>query len=89
MVANVNRWRQQLGLDALPENELNKLVTPLDLSDGKATLVDLIGVGEKTRLVGAIVPREGKTWFYKLMGDAQVVGREKEAFTKFVQTAKY
>jgi len=36
-----------------------------------------------------VVPRPGETWFYKLMGNAQVVQQEKEAFMKFVQDAKY
>jgi len=30
-----------------------------------------------------------QTWFYKLMGDEKIVAREKDAFTKFVQTARY
>ena len=56
-------------------------------------LVDMAGTdqksGQKARLIGAIVSREGETWFYKLMGDEQVVAAQKETFTKFVQTVKY
>jgi hypothetical protein len=40
-------------------------------------------------VVAAIIPQGGRTWFYKLMGNAQVVEKQKDAFTKFVQTAKY
>ena len=47
------------------------------------------GTGQKARLLAVVVPRAGETWFYKLMGNAQVVQQEKEAFMKFVQTVKY
>ena len=45
--------------------------------------------GQKARLLGVIVPQGDQTWFYKLMGDEQVVEREKGAFKTFVQTVKY
>jgi hypothetical protein len=93
LAGNINRWRQQLGLGEMPEADLAKAVTSVDVAGGKASLVDFSGAdarsGQKARLVGAIVPQGAETWFYKLMGNDQVVEREKEAFTKFVQTAKY
>ncbi len=93
LAANVNRWRGQLGLGELTESELNQTVTTLEGSGGKATVVDLAGTdtrtGQKTRLIGAVVPQGGQTWFYKLMGNEQLVAREKDAFTSFVQTVKY
>lgn len=88
---NVNRWRRQIGLPEAAEDQLG--ITTLTLSDGSASLVDMVGTdprtGGKTRTVGAMVPRKGQTWFYKLMGDESLVGREKEAFLKFIQSAKY
>jgi hypothetical protein len=55
--------------------------------------VDMTGTdartGQKTRLVGAIVLQANRTWFYKLMGNEQVVTEQKDAFMKFVQTAQY
>ena len=45
--------------------------------------------GQSARLIGVIVPREGQTWFYKMMGDPAVAEREKTAFIKFVQTVRY
>jgi hypothetical protein len=90
---NVNRWRGQLSLAPLSEAEVNKSVTAIDVQGGKASLVDMSGtdarMGQPTRLVGAILPQSGQTWFYKLMGNAKVVESQKDAFTKFVQTVKY
>jgi len=93
LVENVNRWRGQLGLSPLSDSDITKLATTLDTPGGKATVVDFSGTdarsGQKARLIGAILPQGNRTWFYKLMGDEQVVGRERQAFSKFVQTAKY
>jgi hypothetical protein len=73
VLGNVNRWRRQIGLGELPEGEMNKLVSPLDVGGSKAMLVDMAGTdprtAQKTRLIGVIVPQAGRTWFYKLMGD--------------------
>ena len=93
MLANINRWRSQLGLSPWTAADASSQTGPLDVDGAKATLVDMTGTdartGQKTRLVAAMVLRSGQAWFYKLMGNEQIVGREKDAFTKFVQTAKY
>lgn len=90
---NVNRWRGQVGLDPIGEGDLDKSVASLDVNGGKAMLVDVKGkspkTGKETRLIGVILPREGETWFYKLMGDGAVAGSQKDAFLKFVQSARY
>jgi hypothetical protein len=91
-LANVNRWRTQLGLTPLAASDLAALLREVPVADGKAMFVEMTGAernGQKSQLVAAIVSQGGQTWFYKLMGDAQVVEREKEAFNKFVQGVKY
>lgn len=93
LAGNINRWRNQLGLEQLPEDEAAKLATPIDNASSTVRLVDLSGKdarsGQPARLVGAIVPQGDQTWFYKLMGDQTVVAGQKDAFVRFVQTAKY
>lgn len=93
LMGNVNRWRHQIGLGELSEAEVNKLAASTDTGGGKAIFVDMAGTdartGQKTALIGAMVPRTDQTWFYKLMGSETLVQREKEAFTRFVQSAKY
>jgi hypothetical protein len=93
LTGNVNRWRKQLGLAEQTDDEISRSVTTLDLPGGKATLVEMSGTDTKTgrpaEVFGAVVPQGDQTWFYKLMGDANVVEAQKDAFTKFVQTVKY
>ena len=90
---NINRWRNQIGLPPAAEADLPKQIQSLDVEGGQAMLVDMTGTdprsGQKTRLIGAIVPQGGQTWFYKLMGNEQVVEREREGFTRFLKTVKY
>jgi hypothetical protein len=83
-LANVNRWRRQIGLEAVDEEGLKPLVSALPVAPG-ALLVDL--KNDAKAMLGAIVPREGRWWFYKLMGDAPAVNAAREAFVGFVQTA--
>lgn len=87
LLPNVNRWRGQLGLPAITEGELTTQTQSLDVAGSKATLVDIAGASG--RLIGIVVPQGDQTWFYKLMGDAQIVEQQKDAFTKFVQNAKF
>lgn len=93
LLANVNRWRGQLGLDAIGENDLPQFTQSLDVPGGKATLVDFAGVDAKTstptRLIAVVVSENGQTWFYKLMGNERTVAQQKNAFTKFIQSANY
>lgn len=90
---NVNRWRRQLALTALTPGDLAESVQTMDASGGKASVVEMSGTdgqtGQPARLVAAIVPQSGQTWFYKLMGDPKVVEAHKAKFMKFVQSVKY
>jgi hypothetical protein len=89
---NINRWRGQLGLAPVSDDDIAKLPT-VDASGAKATLVEIKGIDPRSNkpasLVGVVLPLNGQTWFYKLMGDANVVTAQKDAFIKFVQSAKY
>jgi hypothetical protein len=94
LLANVNRWRHlQLGLEEVDQTGLEKLVSTFDANGNQTSLVDFTGTDSKTgkpaRLVGAIVPQNGQTWFYKLMGNEPIVAQQKDAFIKFIQSANY
>ncbi len=92
LLPNLNRWRSQLGLAPNADAEAANLPT-IAASGGKATLIDISGTdaraGKPARLVGIVLPLGDQTWFYKLMGDPDVVAQQKDAFVKFVQSAKY
>ena len=90
---NVNRWRRQVGLGELPDAEIAQQTSTLDVEGGKANIVEMAGTdpktNQKTKVIGAMVARPSEAWFYKLMGNDQLVDREKAAFLKFLQSAHY
>jgi len=84
--ANVNRWRRQIGLPEADEKTTKELARPLEGVSHNAVLVDMSGA--TTRVIGAIVPDGGRTWFYKLSGSPNVAEAEKNSLVRFVQSAQ-
>jgi len=89
-VANVNRWRNQLQLPPLSEADVAAVVTRVEHNGLTFTFVDVASAGAEhpQRIVGAMVPFEGATWFFKLLGPATAVAQAKPAFEKFLATVK-
>jgi hypothetical protein len=83
---NVNRWRKQIGLAPIDEAELKQAVTALDPNTPDAVLADLTNENGH-RLLGAIVPRGGQWFFYKMLGDAGVVAEQRDAFIAFAKSS--
>lgn len=44
--------------------------------------------GSPQRLLAAIVPQEGQSWFFKLLGPADQVSEQKEAFEAFMRSVR-
>lgn len=86
-LANVNRWRGQLQLPPLDEAGLAGTVTRLTVHGLPVAVVEFGGgPGGSKRLVGAMVPHAGATWFFKLTGDDVAVATVKSEFLSFLQT---
>ena len=89
-LANVNRWRGQVGLGDLTAAQLAGATQHFDANGLHLTVVDYPGQGAAAaqRLLGAIVPVGSETWFFKLLGPAALVGREREAFMEFLKSIR-
>ncbi len=85
-LANINRWRGQLGLAPIPESELDAMFTKLTANGLTLKIVDLAGGGQ--RMLGAMVPHAGATWFFKLTGPDAVVAQARGAYFDFLQTIR-
>jgi hypothetical protein len=90
LLANLNRWRSQLGLAPLADADLATNVEHLDAGELHLDVVDFAGNagGKPTRTLGAVVPHGSDTWFFKLMGPDGLVAHEKPAFLEFLRTIK-
>ncbi len=89
-LANVNRWRQQLQLPPIAAADLAAATGRVEANGLRAITVDLTGTaaGAPTRVLGAIVPVGDSTWFFKLTGPVDLLGREQAAFAAFVKTIR-
>ncbi len=80
LLANVNRWRNQLKLAPIAsEAEAGK---PLPVNGRELFLVDLANEGQ--RILGGILPVEGETWFFKMTGPDALVQAQRAAFEQFL-----
>ena len=86
---NVNRWLSQLGQSPVTSEQLAEMIQKLPTARGEADVVDLNGKPEDGdaskdgRIVGAIAS-DGGTSFFKMRGNAALVGAEKEKFLKWI-----
>ena len=88
-LANLNRWRGQLELPPITQAQFDTATTHLDRNDLHMTVVDIVGTGPNAkRILGAMIPHGGSTWFVKLMGPDALVAREQAAFAAFLDTIK-
>jgi hypothetical protein len=89
-LANVNRWRGQVGLGILSPARLDSSVSRIEVGALKIAVVDLAPEGDPSgkAILGAIVPFDGATWFFKLTGPASTLKAAKPAFIGFLHTLK-
>ncbi len=81
MISNINRWRTQLGLPPETAENLASAAQPLPGAPADSALVELSHNGKS--LLAAVVPRGGKFFFYKLLGDSTAVSTARAEFITF------
>lgn len=89
-LSNVNRWRGQIGLDAIGEAELAASAERIKSPVGEALLVDFSAQGgaARNRVVAALLTAGGETWFFKMTGVEAEVGRAKPEFVELLKGLK-
>ena len=91
---NVNRWLSQLAQPPITDEKLATSVQQLTTSHGNVSIVDLKGEPENGdpkkdgRILAAIASDSTGTAFYKMRGNQDVVGNEKENFLKWVRASR-
>ena len=96
LVANLNRWRAQVGLGPAPDAELLALPT-IKLLGGDATLIELQGtftgmddvVNQGWGLTGCVVSTPQATIIVKMTGPAELTAAEREGFLSFVSSIAF
>lgn len=92
VLANINRWREQVGLVKLDLEQMEKEVVLLEVGDKRAVLVDLLEPGggpHRKHILGAILRTGQQSWFFKMTGSTSIVAPQKDNFQAFVRSVKF
>lgn len=89
-LANVNRWRGQIGLPAWDSAALDKARTALKTKAGAVAAFDFSNDGPaKARMVvGLLTTADGNSWFLKMVGDDAPVAKNKPEFMRFLESLR-
>jgi hypothetical protein len=84
-LANVNRWRNQIGLAPLTDDALASARRTQRTRVGEVSLYDFTSEGTvKTRTMAGFTVVQGSTWFLKMTGDAAAVESARPAFLELI-----
>jgi hypothetical protein len=89
-LANVNRWRGQIGLGAIDEPTLAKARGSIKTKAGAISVYDFVSDGDKkSRLLAAILVSEESTWFIKMLGDENPVASSRSDFLHLLRSLHF
>lgn len=95
LAPNVNRWRSQVGLTAVPESQFGPFVSAYEVDGNQAVLVDLTEKkdGQTQSLLAVWDFRNnnqgGASWFYKIQGDFDAIKNARDDFFSFIDSISY
>lgn len=85
-LANINRWRGQIGLDPATPDELPAFTESYTISRHRGLYVRLEGGMQS--ILGGLLPFHGSTWFFKLQGNSQTVLNNEAAMKTFLDSVQ-
>ena len=84
LLANVNRWLGQIGVQPTDDEGLKEFVRPITIDGIPAQLVEASSADET--LYAAILMRDNRSWFFKLTGNKTLAEKEKQNFSAFLES---
>ncbi|HKK18009.1 MAG TPA: hypothetical protein VJ952_04935 [Opitutales bacterium] len=85
-LANINRWRGQIGLDPIDAEGMPPITRPFTISDHGGIIVDL--QGPEQSILGGILSFHGSTWFFKMQGATGTIAGQAEAMEAFLSSVR-
>jgi hypothetical protein len=82
--ANVNRWREQVGLE--PSLETGGTAIALEEGDAQARWFEL--KGSERGILAAIIPVDGETWFFKLDSSSPALETARPGFMELLKSVE-
>lgn len=89
-LANVNRWRRQVGLPPTDQADIAEIKEEraVDVDGNQGYTVFLEGPQGRA-ILGAIVPRGEGTWFFKMTGPAELLRAEEDGFMNLLSSVDW
>jgi hypothetical protein len=88
-LANVNRWRGQIGLPPVDEASLQKSRTTVKAPAGTVSVYDFSSEGAPpARMVAGLLSARGNSWFVKMVGDPGPVASARPDFIQLLETLR-
>jgi len=90
-LANVNRWRSQIGLAPVDEAGLAAFRKQIQTKAGQLSIYDLVGDGAapSRMIAGLLLAPDGSSWFLKMVGDAAPVAAAQADFVHLLETIHF
>lgn len=85
-LANINRWRGQIGLDEVTPEDLPAFTEGYTISDHRGLYVRLEGGAQS--ILGGLLPFHGFTWFFKFQGNSGTVLGNEEKMKAFLDSVQ-
>ncbi len=92
LLPNVNLWRKQIGLENTTQEDLDAALEAIEVDGRGGHYIRLVGPSDAERPLAMLVvlaSDQDHTWFFKMLGDSELVLREKEHFREFVRSVKF
>ena len=83
-LANINRWRSQIGLEPTDLSGMRDVTRPFPISNHNGMLVQLYGPEQS--IIGGILSFHRTTWFFKMQGTTGAVVAQAAAMEAFLSS---
>lgn len=91
-LANVNRWRVQIGLAPIEASQLDDVARAIEIDGRTVHLVNMQGpAGEHDsphHILAAIVPGDERVWFFMILDHADRLAKHEAAFEGFIRSVR-
>lgn len=92
ILQNVNRWRSQIGLDAVDESQLNDSLAPITAGRASGQLIEIIppksDASSPQAILAVIFSLPNQKLFVKMQGNRNLVEQQVEVFKAFVKSIR-
>ncbi len=92
LAPNINRWRGQLQLPPLDEDQLRQSIQRTEVEGVQTDLVDIQtteNAPKPSRILGAVLETPDRTWFVKMTGSPALIESQHQKFLDFVKSFRF